>query len=258
MKIVIAQNREQLGRFVAEQAATALRACLASQPSCNLVIATGSSQFEVLDQLVAQPDIDWSRVCGFHLDEYIGLDRQHSASFVGYLAARFVDKLPLQSFYFLDGTLPAKELQEKACAAIGEQAIDLLLCGIGENAHLAFNDPPADFLTDEPYLIVELDDACRMQQVGEGWFDRFENVPKQAISMSIDKIVSAKQILCTVPDRRKALAVKNSVEGEVTSAVPASILQRHSHTTLILDSASSSQLSPSSLETCNFLDEASV
>lgn len=258
MKTVIAQNREQLGRFVAEQAATALRNCLANQPSCNLVIATGSSQFEVLDQLVMQSDIDWSRVCGFHLDEYIGLDRQHSASFVGYLASRFVNRLPLKSFYFLDGTLPPETLRQDACAAIANQPIDLMLCGIGENGHLAFNDPPADFLTEKSYLIVDLDDACRRQQVGEGWFDRLEDVPKQAITMSIHKIVSAQQILCTVPDRRKALAVRDTIEGEVTSACPASILQRHANTTLILDAASSSLLSQESLESCSYLSATPV
>jgi glucosamine-6-phosphate deaminase len=258
VKIVIAQTRERLGRFVADQAAANLRSCLANGASCNLVIATGSSQFEVLDSLVGQPDIDWSRVCGYHLDEYIGLDRQHSASFVGYLAARFVNRLPLKSFYFLEGTLPADELRNKACTAIEDQQIDLLLCGIGENGHLAFNDPPADFMTEKPYLIVDLDEACRMQQVGEGWFDRIENVPKQAISMSIHKIMSAKQILCTVPDRRKAIAVRNSIEGEITSAVPASILQRHPNVTLILDTASSSLLSPDSLESCEFLEEGST
>jgi glucosamine-6-phosphate deaminase len=257
MKIVVAQEREELGRFVAQQATEALRQCLSQQEVCNLVVATGSSQFEVLDNLGQQAALDWARIHGFHLDEYLGLARSHSASFVGYLANRFVDKLPLGSFFFMDGMLPPDKLKREACQAIAGKRIDLLLCGIGENGHLAFNDPPADFDAEDPYLIVELDEACRKQQVGEGWFDALSQVPKQAISMSIRQIMSAKQILCTVPDRRKALAVKNTVEGQVDPAVPASILQSHPNTTLILDAASSSMLSPETLVHCEHLDSAS-
>ncbi len=253
MKIVVAQDRVELGRYVSEQAAEALRNCLKTQEHCNLVVATGSSQFEVLDGLVQQPGIDWKRVHGFHLDEYLGLPRNHSASFCGYLASRFVDKIPIGSFFYLEGTRPASDLQSEANAAIEGKTIDLLLCGIGENGHLAFNDPPADFQTDSPYLIVELDQACRKQQVGEGWFDGMADVPSHAISMSIRQIMKAKRILCTVPDRRKAEAVKNSVEGMITPAVPASILQEHPAITLILDTASSSMLSSTTFENCQHL-----
>ncbi len=257
MKIVVAQDREELGRFVAEQAASVLRESLKNQASCNLVVATGSSQFEVLGNLVLQPGIDWQRVHGFHLDEYLGLPSSHSASFCGYLASRFVDKLPLGSFFYMDGTRPADELKQAADEALADRQIDLLLCGIGENGHLAFNDPPADFEATDPYLIVELDEACRKQQVGEGWFDSLADVPTQAISMSIHQIMKARCILCTVPDRRKAQAVRDTVEGDVSSQVPASILQRHSQVTLLLDSASSSQLSSSALQQCEYLDNAS-
>ncbi len=243
MKIVVAQDRIAMGRFTAEQAAAHLRDRLAARSECNLVIATGSSQFEVLDHLVAQPNIDWSRVNGFHLDEYLGLDSNHSASFCGYLAKRFVERVPLKSFYYLDGTKVPELLRTHACEQLAGRAIDLLLCGIGENGHLAFNDPPADFETQEPYLIVELDEACRRQQVGEGWFDALEQVPTQAISMSIAQIMKADKILCSVPDSRKAEAVHNTVEGSVTPAVPASILQQHPDTTLVLDSASATRLS---------------
>jgi len=253
MKIVIAQDRAELGRFVSHQAAEIIRNCLATQDNCNLVVATGSSQFEVLEGLVNQPGIDWSRVHGFHLDEYLGLSRNHSASFCGYLASRFVNKVPLGSFFYMDGTRPAEELRSAACEAIRDKTIDLLLCGIGENGHLAFNDPPADFNSDAPYLVVELDEACRRQQVGEGWFDSLTDVPTHAISMSIQQILKAKRILCTVPDRRKAEAVKNSVEGMITPAVPASILQDHPAMTLILDSASSSLLSSATFESSEHL-----
>jgi glucosamine-6-phosphate deaminase len=164
-----------------------------------------------------------------------------------------VNKVPLGSFFYMDGTRPAEELKLAACEAIADKTIDLLLCGIGENGHLAFNDPPADFTVKAPYIVVELDEACRRQQVGEGWFDSLADVPTHAISMSIQQILKAKQILCTVPDRRKAEAVKNSVEGMITPAVPASILQDHPAITLILDSASSSLLSSATFESAEHL-----
>jgi glucosamine-6-phosphate deaminase len=253
MRIVIAHDRRQLGQFVAESAAATLRTCLDAQATCNLVVATGSSQFEVLDSLVKQEGIDWSRVHGFHLDEYLGLSRSHSASFCGYLASRFVEKVPMGSFFFMDGTLPPDELLRKANDALAGRSIDLLLCGIGENGHLAFNDPPADFAATSSYLIVNLDQACRKQQVGEGWFDSLDEVPTQAISMSIFQIMQARRILCTVPDRRKAEAVKNTLEGPVTPDVPASILQQHRDVTLVLDTSSCSALSSNSFGDCEHL-----
>lgn len=246
MRIVVAEDRVSMGGFTAEQAAAYLRQCLSKKSECNLVIATGSSQFEVLDSLVKQPDIDWARVNGFHLDEYLGIDRSHSASFCGYLANRFVDRVPLKSFFYLDGTKLPELLRAQASEELAGRTIDLLLCGIGENGHLAFNDPPADFSTQEPYLIVELDEACRRQQVGEGWFDSLSQVPTQAISMSIAQILKATKILCSVPDQRKAEAVRNTVEGEISPAVPASALKQHSDVTLVLDAASATLLSKTS------------
>ncbi len=247
MKIVVGTDRIAMGRYTAEQAANCLRQCLAEKSECNLIVATGSSQFEVLDNLVGQPGIDWSRVNGFHLDEYLGIPSSHSASFCGYLATRFVDRVPLKSFYYLDGTKIPEALRSQAAEQIAGLTIDLLLCGIGENGHLAFNDPPADFVTQDPYLIVELDDACRRQQVGEGWFDSLEQVPTQAISMSISQILKAKKIVCSVPDQRKAEAVRNTVEGDILPAIPASALKQHPDVTLVLDSASATLLSPATL-----------
>ncbi len=245
MKIVVAKDRAAMGRYTAEQAAGHLRHLLFQQAECNLVVATGSSQFEVLESLVSQPDVDWSRVSGFHLDEYLGIDRSHSASFCGYLAKRFVERVPLKSFFYLDGMKLPELLRSQASEQLSGRSIDLLLCGIGENGHLAFNDPPADFTTEEPYLIVELDEACRRQQVGEGWFDSLEQVPTQAISMSIAQILRASKILCSVPDQRKAEAVRNTVEGELSPLVPASALKQHRDVTLILDVASAAMLSDS-------------
>lgn len=251
MKVIVARDRADLGKTTGEQAAQVIRDCLAKNELCNLVVATGSSQFEVLESLIQQPGVDWTRVCGFHLDEYLGLDQSHPASFCGYLKERFVDRVPLKSFLYLDGTVPAEKLRSSANAAIADKRIDLMLCGIGENGHLAFNDPPADFATTEPYLIVDLDEACRRQQVGEGWFDSLEQVPKQAISMSIRQILKAEVILCSVPDRRKAEAVRGTLEEAISPAIPASALRNHSNTTLVLDTESSHLLSPATLAQCH-------
>lgn len=247
MLIKIADSRPAMGKYVADQAAEHLRKVLANQGEANLVVATGSSQFEVLDCLVQSADVDWNRINGFHLDEYIGLPQSHSASFCGYLKHRFVDRVPLKSFFYLDGTLAPEQLIQQATGRLGGQKIDLLLCGIGENAHLAFNDPPADFDTKDVYKIVELDEACRKQQVGEGWFDSLVQVPTQAISMTINQILRAERILCSVPDRRKAEAVKATLEGKITPNIPASALSHHQATTLILDTSSSCLLSEQTL-----------
>lgn len=247
MLIKIADSRLAMGKYVADQAAEQLRAVLTTQPEANLIVATGSSQFEVLESLVQSEGIDWSRINGFHLDEYLGLPKTHSASFCGYLKQRFVDRVPLKSFFYLDGTIAPQQLIQQATERLKGRRIDLLLCGIGENAHLAFNDPPADFDTQDVYKIVELDEACRKQQVGEGWFDSLAQVPTQAISMTIHQILQAERILCSVPDRRKAEAVKATLEGKITPDVPASALSHHKATTLILDTSSSCLLGQQTL-----------
>ena len=180
---------------------------------------------------------------GFHLDEYVGLAISHPASFRGYLWQRFVSQLPLplRAFHFLDGEGDPQKECSRVADIIRRHPIDVAFVGIGENGHLAFNDPPADFETEQPYFVVQLDDACRRQQLGEGWFPTFDDVPKQAISMSVRQIMKSRAIICTVPDERKAEAVQNSVEGEVTPKVPASILQRHEQCTLYLDKPAASK-----------------
>jgi glucosamine-6-phosphate deaminase len=241
--VKIARERQGLGNFSGELAAERIRQLLKSQPRVRLVVATGSSQFEVLEVLSKSEGIDWSRVDGFHLDEYLGLDRSHPASFCGYLASRFVDLVPLGSFHFLDGKKNPAEVVLEASQRWRQAPIDLAMIGIGENAHLAFNDPPADFQTRDVYHVVTLDDACRNQQVGEGWFPDLAACPSQAISMTIHGILQSKQIICSVPDERKAVAVAASVEGPLTAMVPASILRQHENVTLVLDDASASKLS---------------
>lgn len=242
MEIKIHADATAMGQDSADRAATILRDALTRQASARIVVATGASQFQVLQALTSQSGIDWSRVDGFHLDEYVGLDASHPASFCGYLQKRFVSLVPLRSFTYLNGMeVPERELR-RAGALLKVAPIDLALVGIGENGHLAFNDPPADFATKEPYLLVELDEACRQQQVGEGWFASLADVPTQAMSMSVQQILASKHIICSVPDQRKAFAVKQAVEGPVSPQVPASILQTHPQTVLNLDRASASLL----------------
>ena len=244
MKIWISATSEETGRRAAGQGAHLLREALASKPVATIVVATGASQFHLYDALIAEAEIDWSRVEIFHLDEYVGLPASHPGSFRKYLAERFIDRLPTPpaAFYPIAGEDDPQVECGRLAELIEGRAIDVLFCGIGENSHLAFNDPPADFECDSPYLIVDLDEACRRQQLGEGWFPKLSKVPKQAISMSIRQIMSAAAIVCTVPDQRKAEAVRAAIEGEITPEVPASMLQKHDHCALFLDRESSQLL----------------
>ncbi len=244
MDIQIMPDKQQMGKAAAAAGAKVIRQAIADRGAANIIVATGASQFDMLAALVAEPDINWHRVTGFHLDEYVGLAIDHPASFRGYLWQRFVSKLPLplRAFHFLDGEGDARAEALRVGEIIRRHPIDVAFVGIGENGHLAFNDPPADFNTEEPYIVVNLDDACRRQQLGEGWFPTFDDVPKQAISMSVRQIMKSGTIICTVPDTRKAEAVRNAVEGEVTPKVPASILQRHEQCTLFLDPPAASLL----------------
>lgn len=247
MDIIIKNDPVQLGQAAGQRAADLIREAIRQKDGANIILATGTSQFETLKQLVSEPDIDWSQVVMFHLDEYIGLPDTHPASFRKYLKERFIAKVPaLKAAHLINGEGdPAAE-----CVWLGDlitqHPIDVALVGIGENGHLAFNDPPANFDIDEPYIVVELDEACRRQQFGEGWFKSVDDVPKQAISMSIRQIMKSQHIICSVPDARKAQAVKNCVENEVSNLFPASILQHHAHCTLYLDNASAGLLSKAS------------
>ena len=233
-----------MGHAAAAHGARELRAILARQPRANIIVATGASQFETLKHLVKEPGIDWTKVTIFHLDEYVGLPEAHGASFRKYLRKRFIDQLPARAeFVPVDADAPdlAAELK-RLNARIAACPIDLCFAGIGENSHLAFNDPPADFETEVPYIVVNLDHACRQQQFGEGWFPTFDDVPKQAVSMSIRQIMKSARIILSVPDKRKAVAVKGTVEGPVTPTCPASIVQRHADCTLYIDDAAATEL----------------
>ena len=243
MKIEVHPDAAAMGRAAAARGAAALRTAIAERGTARVIVATGASQFAVLAALVEEPDLDWSKVTGFHLDEYLGLPLDHPASFRGYLRERFVGKVPLAAFHELDGEADDPDAERRRVGALLTEApVDVAFVGIGENGHLAFNDPPADFDTRDPYLVVELDEACRRQQLGEGWFDSLEAVPKRALSMSVRQILESRTIVCSVPDERKAAAVRAAVEGPVTPDVPASILQEHADCTLMLDEAAASRL----------------
>ena len=241
MEIHLFGNKTDMGAASAARAAYLIQEAIHDAGAANIVLATGTSQFEMLNALVAQ-EVDWNRVNVFHLDEYIGLPISHPASFRNYLNERFVKKVPaLRAFHAVDGECTdAAEECRRLGAIIGQLGIDVACVGIGENGHLAFNDPPADFETDRPFIVAELDDDCRAQQVGEGWFSSIADVPEKAISMSIRQIMKARNVVCTVPDQRKAEALRNTVEGNVTNMVPASILQRHADCHIYADEAAGS------------------
>lgn len=243
MNVIVSDTKEVMGLRAADAGAAKIREALQEQGHADIILATGASQFEMLDSLVDQDDIDWSNVTAFHLDEYIGMPITHNASFRKYLKERFVERLPepIGKFHYIDAEENPEQECERLNALISDVEIDVAFIGIGENGHIAFNDPPADFDTDEPYIIVELDEDCRRQQMGEGWFDSLSDVPTRAISMSVQQIMKSNYIVCTVPDERKAEAVKNTLEGSVTPDVPASILQDHPSCDLFLDKASASQ-----------------
>jgi glucosamine-6-phosphate deaminase len=242
METIISANPKELGQKAARRGADLIRKPIRQRGEANIIVATGASQFEMLAALVKE-DLEWPKVTAFHLDEYIGLPATHPASFRKYLKERLADKVPLRSFIYVNGDGdPVTECRRLGNIII-EHQIDVAFVGIGENGHLAFNDPPADFETDDPYIIVNLDDACRAQQLGEGWFPTMSDVPGRAISMSIKQIMKSKAIICTVPELRKAAAVKKTVEEPVSPVVPATVLRVHEATWLYLDKESASLLS---------------
>ena len=257
MRLKIFPDKTALSQAAAQQAASAIRNPIADHGFARIVAATAASQIEFLDALTRAPGIDWKRVEAFHLDEYIGLPLSHPGSFRKMLMQQLISKTGIPKYHLLDGDSPdPTEVVQHVGAALASAPVDVAFLGIGENGHIAFNDPPADFDAEEPYLIVDLDEACRRQQVGEAWFADISQVPRQAISMSVRQILKAKEILAVVPDARKAQAIKLCFEGEITPSAPASILRTHPNATVYLDRQSGSLLSR---ETLNRLrDESPV
>jgi glucosamine-6-phosphate deaminase len=244
MNIKISDNPVELGKVSAAAAIEGILNAIKEKGQANVILATGASQFETLKNLVENTTIDWSKVVMFHLDEYIGLPETAPASFRKYLKERFLNLVsPLKASYLVNGETNPEGECKRLNQIITDHPIDVALVGIGENGHLAFNDPPADFDTLSPYIVVDLDEKCRLQQFNEGWFASLAEVPKKAISMSIKQICKSKMIICSVPDSRKAEAVKNTLENKVSNHDPASILQTHAHCLFFLDKSSASLLS---------------
>ena len=243
MRLKVFNDKITLGRAAAEQAATAIRHAISERGEARIIAATAASQLEFLDALTKASGIDWTKVEAFHLDEYIGIPITHPGSFRKMLMEQLVVKTGIRQYHLLagDAAEPAAVVREIG-TQLASAPIDIAFLGIGENGHIAFNDPPADFNTEEPYIIVNLDEACRQQQVGEAWFADLSQVPKQALSMSAKQILKAKEILAVVPDKRKARAVKACFEGEISPMAPASILRRHPNATVYLDTNSASML----------------
>lgn len=243
MLLKVFSDKSSLSRAAAEQAANAIRSAIAKQGHARIVAATAASQIVFLDFLTKAPEIDWSKVEVFHLDEYIGLPVTHPGSFRKMLLEQLVQKTGVRKYHLLEGDAadPA-EVARRVGQELAAGPVDIAFLGIGENGHLAFNDPPADFEVDEPYIVVELDEACRQQQVGEAWFANISQVPKQALSMSVKQVLKAKEILAVVPDKRKAAAIKACFAGNISPQAPASILRAHENTTIYLDTNSASML----------------
>lgn len=244
LAVEIHPNKAATSQAAADFVAGHIRAAIAERGSSRVIFATGASQYDFLASLCAAPDIDWSRVTAFHLDEYVGINADHPASFRRYLQERLFSRLPFAAVHLLTGDAadPIAECRRYA-SLLAEAPIDIACVGVGENGHLAFNDPPADFHTSAAVHVVELDEACRRQQVGEGHFPSIAAVPPQALSMTVPAILDAKIISCVVPDARKAEAVACTLQGPIDPACPASAMRNHPHCRLYLDSASAGELS---------------
>lgn len=245
MKVIVNKDKQELGQKAAEHGARLIREALEERGEANIIVATGASQFEMLASLVEAEGIHWPAVTGFHLDEYVGMQITHPASFRKYLWERFVSQLPLpmKAFYYLNGETDSQGECKRVGEIIKQHPIDVAFVGIGENGHMAFNDPPADFETTEPYIVVDLDEKCRKQQLGEGWFNSLEEVPAQAMSMSVNQILASKSIIVSVPDERKAQAVQETVENDVNPQYPSTCLKKHDAAYIYLDTESASKLS---------------
>ena len=248
MTIKVFSSKAALAQAAASHAAAIIREAISHHGQARIIAATGASQFDFLDALTETPGIDWDRVEMFHLDEYVGMSDKAPASFCRYLRERLIDKVGLKKYHLLDGTQDPATVIDLVGTEIRKAPIDIAFVGVGENGHLAFNDPPADFDTEEAYLVVNLNDACRKQQLGEGWFPKLADVPRQAISMTIHQIMKAEQILCIAPDARKANAIKACFSGVISPMAPASILQRHPNATIYLDKESAALLLPAAVE----------
>ncbi len=243
MKVYIDSNAVELGKRAAKETAERIKACVQENGTCRIILSTGASQFELFQALETEQDVPWEKVVMFHLDEYVGMSAEHNASFRKYLKERFIDKVCPGEYFFVNGEGDVQKNIEELTKKLREAPIDLALVGIGENGHIAFNDPPADFDATEAYMVVQLEERCKKQQMGEGWFATIDDVPDQAITMTVYQIMQSRAILSVVPGQRKAEAVKNTLEApEITNLVPATKLREHPDWVLFLDENSASML----------------
>jgi glucosamine-6-phosphate deaminase len=247
MRLRVLEDRNSLGEAAAAQGAAAIQRAIRERGRARIIGASAASQFEFLERLIATPGIDWKLVELFHLDEYIGIPMSHPASFCKFLQDRLISKTGVTNYHLLDGEKNPAEVIRATNAAVSVAPIDVAFVGIGENGHLAFNDPPADFEIEDPYIVVNLDEACRKQQVGEGWFPDLQAVPTRAISMSVQQVLKSKEILAIVPGPKKAQAIKACFDGPVSPLAPSSILRTHPNATIYLDRDSAALLSPRTL-----------
>lgn len=244
LDVYIYPDRLAIGQAAAAFVTEHLRQAIAARGEANVIFATGASQYEFLAALLNAQGVDWSRVTAFHLDEYLGLGRDHPASFRRFLDERLFGRLPFKAVHLLDGDAADPQAEaDRYAALLHDRVIDVACIGIGENGHLAFNDPPADFETPRLVHVVDLDDVCRGQQVGEGHFATLAEVPRQALSLSVPAILRARALSCVVPDARKASPVQCALKGPITPECPASALRRHPSGRVFLDPASASLLS---------------
>jgi glucosamine-6-phosphate deaminase len=248
MRVRVFPDHQSLAHAAAGDAASHLREAIAAFGHARIIAATGVSQLAFLEALTREPDVEWSNVEMFHLDEYVGLPDDHPASFRKYLRERLIRPAGIARVHLLEGDRDPEEVCRTVGRELAARPVDVAFVGIGENGHLAFNDPPADFETDEPYLVVRLDEACRRQQVGEGWFKTIEAVPERAITMSIRQILKARAIIAVVPEARKAPAVQRCLEDDISPAAPASILRTHENTSVYLDVDSANLLTRCKVE----------
>lgn len=247
MKVLTMKNAEEMGKRAAEYTAKQLNEVIENQGEARLLLSTGQSQLTTINELVKKK-VDWSKVEMFHLDEYVGIDEDHKASFRKYLKEKFVNHLNLKKAHFVCSDGDIEENIQKLTEEVIKAPIDVALIGIGENAHIAFNDPPADFETKEAYIKVQLDKDCKTQQVREGWFPSVDEVPNEAITMTIYQIMQSKKIISCVPYKVKAEAVKNTLEYKVDNKIPATILKNHNDWTLFLDEESASLINKDTIQ----------
>lgn len=248
MQIAIFPDKMSLAKAAAVEASAALKDAIQKKDAARLIAATGAAQFDFLDLLTEDRSIDWSKVEMFHLDEYIGLPADHPASFRKFLLDRLINKTGMSRYHLLDGDRDPQEVIRAVTNEIRKAPIDVAFVGIGENGHLAFNDPPADFETEEAYIVVDLDEACRKQQMGEGWFKSMDEVPRRALSMTVKQVLNAEKIIAIVPEQRKAKAIAKCFGGDISPMAPSSILRRHRDAVIYLDKDSASLLKPEALE----------